>query len=67
MSGANNPMHGHSCTEYMTPQQVLAWRQKHQGENHQFYGKRRPLHSRRMSGANNPMYGHSVKEFMTDE
>ena len=67
MSGSNNPMYGRSIKEFMTEEQIDNWHQKHQGKNHQFYGKKRPQHSKQMSGSNNPMYGRSVKEFMTDE
>ena len=45
VSGKNNPMYGHSCTEYMTPEEEASWR-KHiaerdlSGENNGAYGKK---------------------------
>ncbi len=51
-SGENNPMYGHSCTEYMTDEEIKSWKASL---------------SKAASGKNNPMYGKSSWEKCTPE
>ena len=67
MSGEGNPMYGRSIKDCMTEEEYERWVNKHSGKNHQFYGKKRPEHSKKMSGEGNPMYGRSIKDCMTEE
>lgn len=53
--GENNPMYGKNFFDFMTPEQIIAWREKHQAL------------CEKMSGANNPMYGKSIFDFMTPD
>ena len=51
--GENHPMYGKHHSEE-TKKKMSDIRK---GENHTFYGIKRPEHSEKMSGKNNPMYG----------
>ena len=50
--GKNNPMFGHSCTEFMSDEKIIQWKQHI---------------SEKTSGKNNPMYGKSIKDYMSPE
>lgn len=51
-SSKNNPMYGHSCTEYMTDEEIKSWKASL---------------SKAASGKNNPMHGKSSWEKCTPE
>lgn len=50
--GKNNPMYGHSATEFMSANKIKQWKEHI---------------SQATKGKNNPMYGKSIKDFMTPE
>lgn len=60
----DNPMFGHSCTEFMTEDKIQQWKENKSKSQKKFYEE----HSeKKQFGKNNPMYGHSVTEFMSDD
>ena len=66
-SGSKNPMFGKSIKDHMTEEKYEIWLAKHRGENHQFFGKKRPEHSKKMSNERNPMFCKSLKDHMSEE
>ena len=67
--GKNNPMYGHSYTEYMTPEAIeqLNIKRKINGlklSNDKQFKYKMSLVTK---GKNNPMYGHSCFEFMSEK
>lgn len=68
-AGENNPMYGHSCTEYMNEAEIERWKKNLGNKSRKYFSNPEniELYSNMFSGENNPMYGHSCTEYMKEE